>query len=201
MRSVLRTTPSLLNRVSGTRLPLLSQSIRTMVIAVGDKIPSGISVKVVEVTKEANGVDTCGIPKAATTDEIFGNKRVVMFGVPGAFTGTCSEKHLPGYVNLSGDLKKKGVDLIACIATNDHAVMAAWGKDRKVGNSVLMIADGNAELTEALGLSVDLTKNGMGKSRSRRYAMIVENGVVKHIGVEEPGKFEASTAEAMLSKL
>jgi len=172
-----------------------------MVIAVGEKINPNITVKVVEVSKDAEGTDVCGLPKSITTGELFGNKKVVLFGVPGAFTSTCSEKHLPGYVDLASQIKAKGVDLIACIATNDHAVMGAWGKDRKVGDKVLMVADGNCELTDALGMTVDLTKAGMGKSRSRRFAMIVDKGEVKDVAIEEPGKFEASTAEAILAKL
>jgi len=175
-------------------------------IQVGQPIPKGINLKIVRVSKdETTGADVCSVPETVTSDKLFGTpeekKRVVLFGVPGAFTSTCSEKHLPGFVNRAPELKSKGVDLIACIATNDHAVMGAWGKDRKVGDNVLMVADGNSEFTEALGLSIDLTKVGMGQKRSRRYAMIVEGGVVKHVGVEEPGKFEASTAEAILAKL
>jgi len=170
-------------------------------IAVGEKIPLGIALKAVEVTTSESGEAVCGVPKVITTEELFGDKKVVLFGVPGAFTPTCSEKHLPGFVNLAANIKGKGVDQIACIATNDAFVMSAWGRDRKVGNNVLMLADGNGELVEALGLAQDLTKNGFGKVRSKRFALIADKGVVSYVVVEQPGKFEDSTAEAILAKL
>ena len=160
-----------------------------MTIAVGQKIPSG---KLKTMTAEG--------PKDITTDELFGGKKVVVFALPGAFTPTCSAKHLPGFVQHSAALKGKGVDTIACLSVNDAFVMGAWGKDQSVGDKVLMLADGSGDFTESLGLTLDLTPNGMGK-RSKRYAMIVDDGTVSAISVEEPGKFEISSAEAVLKQL
>ncbi|WP_374443416.1 peroxiredoxin [Stella sp.] len=160
-----------------------------MTIAVGQKIPSG---KLKTMTAEG--------PKDITTDELFGGKKVVVFALPGAFTPTCSAKHLPGFVQHAGSIKGKGVDTIACLSVNDAFVMGAWGKDQNVGDKVLMLADGSGDFTEALGLTLDLTPNGMGK-RSKRYAMVVDNGTVTALNVEEPGKFEVSSAEAVLKQL
>jgi len=157
-----------------------------MPIQVGDKIPATIFK---HVTPEG--------PKDITTDELFGGKKVVLFAVPGAFTPACSQRHLPGYVEKAGDLKKKGIDTIACIAVNDAFVMGAWGKDHKADNKVMMLADGSAEFTKAMGLELDLTRNGMGV-RSQRYSMLVVDGVVKTLNIEAPGKFEVSDAETML---
>jgi peroxiredoxin len=160
-----------------------------MAIKVGDKLPS---VKLKTMTKDGM--------KEMTTDEIFGRGKVVMFALPGAFTPTCSAKHLPGYVTNADALLKKGVDKIACLSVNDAFVMNAWGKDQKVGDKVLMLADGNADFTRAVGLDMDGTGFGMGL-RSKRYAMVVENGVVKHLAVENPGQFEVSSAEAVMKAL
>ena len=160
-----------------------------MTIAVGQKIPSG---KLKTMTAEG--------PKDITTEELFDGKKVVVFGLPGAFTPTCSAKHLPGFVQHAGSLKGKGVDTVACLSVNDAFVMGAWGKDQNVGDKVLMLADGSGAFTEALGLTLDLTPNGMGK-RSKRYAMIVDNGTVSALNVEEPGKFEVSSAEAVMKQL
>lgn len=160
-----------------------------MSISVGDKVPS-VALK----TKTADGV------QEVTADQLFGGKKVVLFAVPGAFTPTCSAKHLPGFVGKAGDLKAKGVDTIACLAVNDAFVMDAWGKDQKVGDSVMMLADGNADFTKALGLEMDGSGYGMG-TRSKRYAMVVEDGTVKDLFVEEPGQFEVSSAEHVLGKL
>ena len=134
------------------------------------------------------------------TDELFGGKTVVLFAVPGAFTPTCSVKHLPGYVTKAADLKGKGVDAIACLSVNDAFVMDAWGKDQKTGENVLMLADGNADFTKAIGLEMDGSGYGMG-TRSKRYAMVVKDGVVKDLFVEEPGQFEVSSADYVLGKL
>ncbi len=160
-----------------------------MAVKVGDKVPS-VKIK----TKNADGV------KEVDTGELFAGKKVVLFALPGAFTPTCSAKHLPGFVQKNADLKKKGVDLVACLSVNDAFVMEAWGKDQNVGDKVVMLADGNGEFTRAMGLEMDGTGHGMGQ-RSKRYAMVVDNGMVKSLEVEQPGKFEVSSAEAVLGKL
>lgn len=127
-------------------------------------------------------------------------KRIVMFGLPGAFTPTCSNKHLPAFIALADALRSKGVDEIWCVAVNDVHVMAAWGRDQHAAGKVRMLADGNGALTTALGLQVDLRTSGMG-TRSRRYAMLLDDGIVTRIGVEASGQFAVSTAEAMLAHL
>lgn len=160
-----------------------------MSIKVGDKIPT-VDLK----TKTSEGIQD------VKTDELFGGKTVVLFALPGAFTPTCSAKHLPGYVAKAADLKGKGIDRIACLSVNDAFVMDAWGKDQKVGDNVLMLADGNAEFTKAVGLEMDGSGYGMG-TRSKRYAMVVQDGVVKDLYVEEPGQFEVSSADYVLGKL
>lgn len=160
-----------------------------MSIKVGDKVPA-VSLK----TKTAEGI------QEVKTDELFGGKTVVLFAVPGAFTPTCSAKHLPGFVTKAADLKDKGVDKIACLSVNDAFVMDAWGKDQKVGEDILMLADGNADFTKAMGLVMDGSGYGMG-NRSKRYAMVVKDGVVKDLFVEEPGQFEVSSADYVLGKL
>jgi peroxiredoxin len=161
-----------------------------MTINVGDKIPS---VTLKQLTPE--GV------KEFTTDEIFRGKKVVLFAVPGAFTPACSQRHLPGYVDKAADLKAKGVDEIACVAVNDAFVMGAWGKEQKTEGKVRMLADGSGDFARALGLELDLTKGGLGV-RSKRYAMLVDNGVVKSLSVEaQPGQVDASSADAMLKAL
>jgi peroxiredoxin len=160
-----------------------------MTIAVGDKIPSA---KLKTMTAEG--------PKDISTEEIFGGKKVVLFAVPGAFTPTCSAKHLPGFVEKAAEIKSKGIDTVACLAVNDAFVMGAWGKDQKTDGKVLMLADGAAAFTKQLGLELDLTGPGMGV-RSKRYAMVVDNGVVKTLNVEAPGAFEVSSADAILRAL
>jgi peroxiredoxin len=157
-----------------------------MPIAEGEKIPS---VKV----KNPDMSDV-------TTDELFAGKKVVLFAVPGAFTPTCSEQHLPGYVQHADDLKAKGVDEIICLSVNDAFVMKAWGADRGVGDKVRLIADGNGDLTKALGLEMDGSGIGFGL-RAQRFAMIVEDGCVTRLAVEAPMKFEVSAAEAILAAL
>jgi peroxiredoxin len=161
-----------------------------MTIKVGDKIPSSITLKYMS----PDGV------KEVTTDEFFRDKKVALFGLPGAFTPTCSARHLPGFVERAADIKAKGVDQIACISVNDAFVMGAWGKEHKAEGKVTMLADGSGDFARAIGLELDLTKNGMGK-RSQRYSMVVDNGVVKALNVEKPGQFEVSSAEAMLKGL
>ena len=160
-----------------------------MAIKEGDKIPSG---SVTMMTGEG--------PKPVSTDDLFKGKKVVVFAVPGAFTPTCSAKHLPGFVEKAQEIKSKGVDTIACIAVNDAFVMDAWGKAQNVGNKVQMLADGSSKFTDALGLGMDLTDRGLGK-RSRRYSMIVDNGVVKKLNLEEGGAFQVSDAATILKQL
>ena len=160
-----------------------------MTISAGQKMPSG-----------AFGIMTDAGPGAVSTDELFAGKKVVLVSVPGAFTPTCSMNHLPGFVEHAADLTGKGVDTIACMAVNDVFVMDAWGKDRGVGDKVMMLADGNGEYAKALGLEMDGTAFGMGM-RGQRFAIVVEDGVATHVGVEAPGQFEVSKAEAILSAL
>ena len=160
-----------------------------MTIKVGDTIPS---MKLMVATPEG--------PKETSTDDIFKGKKVVLFAVPGAFTPTCSAKHLPGFVQNADAIKAKGVDTIACISVNDAFVMGAWGKDQGTGEKVTMLADGSANFAKALGLELDITARGMGV-RSQRYALIAEDGKVTHLGVEAPGGFEVSKAEAILASL
>jgi len=160
-----------------------------MATKVGDKVPSG-TFKVMS----ADG------PKDVTTDELFKGKTVALFSVPGAFTPTCSAKHLPGFVQKADALKAKGVDTIACTAANDVFVMNAWGKDQNCGDKVTMLADGSADFAKALGLELDLTGRGMGM-RAQRYSMVVKDGVIEKLNVEEPGQFEVSSADHMLSQL
>lgn len=160
-----------------------------MTIKVGDKIPS-VTLKTMQ----------DGNMKAVTTDELFKGKKVVLFALPGAFTPTCSAKHLPGFVQNADALKAKGVDEIACLSVNDAFVMNAWGKDQKVEDKVVMLADGNGEFSRAVGLTMDGTGYGMGE-RSQRYAMVVQDGVVKALNVEAPGAFEVSSAEAVMKVL
>ncbi len=169
--------------------PSLSGSLKTMTIKVGDAIPS---MKLMVATPDG--------PKEVSTDDIFKGKKVVLFAVPGAFTPTCSAKHLPGFVQNADALKSKGVDTIACISVNDAFVMGAWGKDQGTGDKVMMLADGSANFAKALGLEMDVTARGMGV-RSQRYALVAEDGKVTHLGVEAPGGFEASKAETILATL
>ncbi|MGD9842136.1 MAG: peroxiredoxin [Steroidobacteraceae bacterium] len=160
-----------------------------MSIQVGEKMPSGAFK---HMTAEG--------PKELTTDALFNGKKVLLFSVPGAFTPTCSGKHLPGYVNNAASLKAKGIDTIACMAVNDVFVMGAWGDSANVGDKVLMLADGNGDYAKALGLELDASDHGMGK-RGQRFSLIVENGVVKQLNVEPPGKFDVSSAECALGQV
>ena len=160
-----------------------------MAINVGDKLP--------EATFMTMGED--GAPKPLTTAEAFGGKKVVLFAVPGAFTPTCSLKHLPGFISRADDLRAKGVDTIACISVNDPFVMDAWAKSVDAGDKVLMLADGSALFTKAVGAELDLTDKGLG-IRSRRYAALVEDGVVKVLNLEDaPPSHDKSSAETLLS--
>src|SRR5215217_8579729 len=156
-----------------------------MPIQSGETIPS---MKLTESTPDG--------PKQTSTDELFGGKTVVLFGVPGAFTPTCSAKHLPGFVQHYDALKAKGADVVACMAVNDAFVMGAWGKDQGVGDKVVMLADGSADFTKKLGLELDLTARGLGV-RCQRFALVAKDGKVTHVAVEAPGAFEVSKAEAV----
>ena len=155
----------------------------------GDRLPA---LKLMAATAEG--------PREVDTGELFAGKKIVLFAVPGAFTPTCSAKHLPGFVQHFADFKAKGVDKIICLAVNDAFVMGAWGKDQKIGENIVMLADGSAAFTKALGLELDLVARGMGV-RSQRYALVAEDGIVTHLAVEEPGGFEVSRAEAVLEAL
>ncbi len=160
-----------------------------MTIAVGDKVPS-VTIQ----HKTADGIDQ------VSTDDFFAGRKVVLFAVPGAFTPTCSQKHLPGFIGNADALKAKGVDEIACVSVNDAFVMGAWGADQGAEGKVTMLADGSAALAQALGLELDLVEKGLG-TRSQRYAMVVDDGTVTLLNVEEAGQFEASKAETILAAL
>jgi peroxiredoxin len=160
-----------------------------MTVKVGDKLPSATFM-----TPTAEG------PKAITVDEVFKGKRVALFAVPGAFTPTCSARHLPGFKDHAGDLKAKGVDAIVCVSVNDVFVMKAWAKDQGVEGEILMLADGNGDFSRAVGLDFDGSKFGMGP-RSQRYSMVVNDGVVEQLNIEQAGQFEVSSADYMLARL
>jgi len=160
-----------------------------MTIKVGDKLPN---VTLSQATAEG--------PKPVQTDDFFKGKTVALFAVPGAFTPTCSAKHLPGFKQLGSDLRAKGVDEIACLSVNDAFVMRAWGEDQAVGEDIAMLGDGNGAFTAAVGLEMDGSKFGLGK-RSQRYSMIVKDGVVTELNVEQGGEFRVSSADYMLAQL
>ncbi len=159
-----------------------------MTIRVGDKVPSGTM-----------HVMTDDGPSAVTTDDLFSGKKVALFSVPGAFTPTCSSQHLPSFVNHAADLKAKGVDTIACMSVNDAFVMGAWGKDQHADGKVMMLADGNADYSKALGLDSDYSGYGMGV-RGQRFSMVVEDGVVMHLNIDGDG-YGTTSAETMLEQL
>ena len=160
-----------------------------MTIQIGDAIPAATLS-----TPTADG------PKPITTDEIFKGKTVALFAVPGAFTPTCSARHLPGYIDNGADLKAKGVDTIACISVNDPFVMGAWAKSTDGADDILMLADGSGDLTRELGLVLDARGFGMGE-RSQRYSMLVKDGVVAQLNIESGGEFKVSSAEHLLAQL
>ena len=160
-----------------------------MAIKVGDKLPEATF----KVMKD-------GKPADLTLSELAGGKTVALFAVPGAFTPTCSARHLPGYKEKAAEMRAKGVDTIACVSVNDVFVMNAWGKDQKVGDDVVMLADGNGDFAKAVGLEMDGKGFGMG-SRSKRYSMLVQDGVVKQLNVEAPGEFKVSAADYLLEQL
>ena len=160
-----------------------------MTIDVGDRVPSTTFM----IMKD-------GQPTALAGEELFRGRKVALFCVPGAFTPTCSAKHLPGYVDNAAALKLKGIDVVVCLAVNDVFVMDAWGRDRKVADKVFMVADGSGAFVKAAGLELDLTEKGLGV-RGQRFSAIVEDGVVTRLNVEEPGAFSVSDAETMLKQL
>ena len=160
-----------------------------MTIKVGDTVPS---MKLMMAAPEG--------PKEISTDEVFRGKKVVLFAVPGAFTPTCTFKHLPGFVEQADEFNARGVDTIACIAVNDAFVMGAWAESQGAEGKILMLADGSGQFTKALGLELDLTARGMGV-RSQRYALVAQDGKVTHVAVEAPGGFEVSRAESVLAHL
>ena len=158
-------------------------------IQVGDAIPA---LKLTVVTPDG--------PKETAAEDLFAGKTVVLFAVPGAFTPTCSARHLPGYLQNMDALAEKGVDTVACTSVNDAFVLAAWGRDQGVDGRITLLADGNAALAKALGLDQDMTARGFG-IRSKRYAMVVKDGKVASLSIEEPGEFEVSKAESVLAGL
>ena len=160
-----------------------------MTIKVGDKLPDATLI-----------LATADGPQPTTTAELFSGKRVALFALPGAFTPTCSAKHLPGYKDHAADLKAKGVDTIACLSVNDVFVMKAWAKDQGITDEVLLLADGNADFTKAIGLELDGSKFGMGV-RSQRYSLVAKDGVVEQLNIEAPGEYDVSSAEHMLEQL
>ena len=167
-----------------------------MTIQIGDRLPAGTLAEYIEVESEG-----CSIgPNSVNVEEALKGKTIALFGLPGAFTPTCSAQHVPGYVRCAPDLKAKGVDEIWCISVNDAFVMGAWGREQKATGVVRMMGDGSATLTKALGLEMDLTARNMGV-RSRRYSALVVDGVVKQLNLEEGGKFEVSNAETLLKQL
>jgi glutaredoxin/glutathione-dependent peroxiredoxin len=162
-------------------------------IKVGDKLPDGTLKEYIEIEGEG-----CSLgPNAFDVGKETAGKTIALFALPGAFTPTCSAKHVPGYVEQAAALKAAGVDEIWCVSVNDAFVMGAWGRDQKTAGKVRMMADGNADFTRALGLSQDLSSSGMG-TRSKRYSMLVVDGVVRTLNIEEPGKFEISDAATLL---
>lgn len=160
-----------------------------MALSVGDKIPS---VSLFEMTVDG--------PSGVSSEEFFAGRKIVLFALPGAFTPTCSAQHLPGFLNNAADIKAKGVDAIACLSVNDVFVMGAWGKDQGVGDAITMLADPNGDFTRAAGMEFDLTARGLGK-RSRRYAIVAEDGVVTAVNAEEGGGLTISSAESILDVL
>jgi peroxiredoxin len=160
-----------------------------MTIKTGEKMPSGTF-----------GVMTDKGPAQMSSDELFNGKKVVLFSVPGAFTPTCSAKHLPGFIQHADQIKAKGVDTIACLSVNDVFVMGAWGKQSGAEGIITMLADGNCTYTRSLGLELDASGFGMGQ-RGQRFALVVDNGVVSHVFVEAPMEFKVSAAEHVLANL
>ncbi len=167
-----------------------------MTIQIGDRIPDATLGEFIDVETDACSV---GLTTHSAA-ELAKGKKVAVFAVPGAFTPTCSEQHLPGYLALNEQLKEKGIDEIWCVAVNDGFVMGAWGRDQDVQGRIRMLADGSGQWTRALGLELDLTERGLGL-RSQRYSALIDDGVVRQLNVEEGGKLDVSTANAMLAQL
>jgi len=167
-----------------------------MTIKVGERVPDATLTEFIETETEGC---TLG-PNAFQVSNLVKGKKILMFALPGAFTPTCSAKHVPGYIEHYNAIKAKGVDEIWCVAVNDAFVMGAWGRDQKVSGKIRMMADGAAQWTKALGMEFDLTARGMG-IRSQRYAALLDDGVVKVLHLEEPGKFEVSDAASMLKAM
>ena len=168
-----------------------------MTIKVGDKLPDG---KLMESTEFDSATQCAMPPKEVNVADAVKGKKIAIFGLPGAYTPTCSAKHVPSYVQNMDPLKKKGVSEVWCVATNDAFVMAHWGKDQKALGKIRFLADGSAQWAKALGLELDLNPRGMG-TRMNRFSMLVDNGVVKQLNVEGPGKFEVSDAGTLLKQL
>jgi peroxiredoxin len=167
-----------------------------MTIKVGDRLPEGTLSEFIEVESEG-----CALgPNTFKVSELAKGKKIAIFGLPGAFTPTCSAQHVPGFIANAEKLKAKGVDEIWCISVNDAFVMGAWGREQKATGTVRMMADGSAAFTKALGLEFDLTAKGLGV-RSQRYSMLVDDGVVKQFNLEQGGKFEVSSAEKLVSQI
>jgi len=160
-----------------------------MTIKVGDKLPEATF----RVMRD-------GKPAELSVGDLTRGKKVALFAVPGAFTPTCSARHLPGYKEKAAEFRAKGVDTIACVAVNDVFVMNAWGKDQQVGDDVVMLSDGNGDFARAIGLDMNASGFGMG-SRSQRYSMVLEDGVVKQLNVEKPGEFNVSSADYLMGQL
>jgi peroxiredoxin len=179
----------LANIVEERRIVISGAGDQIMGIEVGQRLPEATL-----------GVMKDGKPAQVTVSELTAGKTVALFAVPGAFTPTCSARHLPGFRDHVADLRAKGVDLVACVSVNDVFVMNAWGKDQNVGDSIVMLADGNGEFAKSLGLELDARGFGMG-ARSQRYSMLVENGVVKQLHVEAGGEFKVSSAEYLLERI
>jgi len=167
-----------------------------MSIQIGDRVPDGTLSEFIETATE-----TCAVgPNSFEVADMVRGKKIALFALPGAFTPTCSSKHLPGYLQLHDQLKAKGVDEIWCVAVNDAFVMGAWGRDQGVDGRVRMLADGSAAWTSKLGLTLDLSARGMG-TRSQRYSALIDDGVVKQLNIEKSGQFEVSDAQTLLSQL
>ncbi|MES2932009.1 MAG: peroxiredoxin [Pseudomonadota bacterium] len=167
-----------------------------MTIKIGDQLPEGKLAEFIE-----SATETCALgPNTFNVVDLTKGKKIAIFGLPGAYTPTCSAQHVPGYVKLAAEFSAKGVDEIWCISVNDAFVMGAWGRDQKATGIVRMMADGNADFSKALGLDADFSKHGMG-TRSQRYSMLVEDGVVKQLNVEQGGSFTVSNAETLLAQL
>jgi peroxiredoxin len=167
-----------------------------MAIKIGDRLPDGMLSEFIETPSEG-----CSLgPNKFNVSDLTKGKKIAIFGLPGAFTPTCSAQHVPGYVERASEFRGKGIDEIWCISVNDPFVMGAWGRDQKATGIVRMMADGSAVYTKALGLDADFSKHGMG-TRSQRYSMLVDDGIVRQLNIEAPGKFEVSNAETLLAQI